>query len=93
MVMDSVCHGTDKKTHFLGRLYSGHTLFFGSSKYCVDNSRFLIPTVNVYFYIHNEAILLSVMEVLSGIGEPSMLLARTPGISNNGFKSRTFGFS
>lgn len=93
MVMESVCHGTDKKTHFLGRLYSGHTLFFGSSKYCVENSRFLIPTVNVYSYIHNETILLSVMEVLSGIGEPVMLLTRIPGISNNGFKARTFDFS
>lgn len=82
-----------KRLIFLGGYIVGILFFFGSSKYCVDNSRFLIPTVNVYFYIHNEAILLSVMEVLSGIGEPSMLLARTPGISNNGFKSRTFGFS
>lgn len=60
-------------------------LFFGSRKYCVDKSRFLIPTVNVYSY--NETVLLSVMEVLSGIDEPIMLLTRTPGISNNGFKN------
>lgn len=91
MIMDTMSVMVQTKTLiFLGG-YPVTTHFCGSSKYGVDNSGCLVPTVCDYSY--NETIALSGMEALSGIGEPILLLAMTPGISNNGFKPRAFGFS
>lgn len=63
----------------------------GSRKYGVVNSECVVTTVCGYSY--NETIVLYMLEVLLGIVKPILLLARTPGISNNGFKPRAFGFS